>query len=345
MQRKIKKSFVKIFGVILSLMMIVAMMPNVSAAIPVDNTLIINDGSVGNENELHKFYFSGDWTFGNNGACYNGDEHYIFERQINDTTYISIAFEGTGIELYASLKDKHGMLDVYLDDTKVGTIDQYRSTIMDQEKMYSIDGLEYGRHIIKLVPTGQKNELSKSADVQIDYAKVLGYVDSGEIEASKYTEVEDSHTTSSNELFKIQYIGNWIGETGYSQFHNGDDHYSDDGGSFKMDFIGEGIEIWASTAHNHGNYDVYIDGQLVGEALANTESRKEQQKIFEKLDLVNGKHTIEVKLQEASSGKSIQVDYLKVYHDELNPLDINLLDTDITLETGESAKIEYELYP
>lgn len=51
-------------------MMIVAMMPNVSAAIPVDNTLIINDGSVGNENELHKFYFSGDWTFGNNGACY-----------------------------------------------------------------------------------------------------------------------------------------------------------------------------------------------------------------------------------------------------------------------------------
>ncbi len=134
MQRKIKKSFVKIFGVILSLMMIVAMMPNVSAAIPVDNTLIINDGSVGNENELHKFYFSGDWTFGNNGACYNGDEHYIFERQINDTTYISIAFEGTGIELYASLKDKHGMLDVYLDDTKVGTIDQYRSTIMDQEK-------------------------------------------------------------------------------------------------------------------------------------------------------------------------------------------------------------------
>lgn len=38
-------------------MMIVAMMPNVSAAIPVDNTLIINDGSVGNENELHKFYF------------------------------------------------------------------------------------------------------------------------------------------------------------------------------------------------------------------------------------------------------------------------------------------------
>ena len=345
MQRKIKKNFAKIFGVILSLMMIVAMMPNVSAAIPVDNTLIINDGSVGNENELHKFYFSGDWTFGNNGACYNGDEHYIFERQINDTTYISIAFEGTGIELYASLKDKHGMLDVYLDDIKVGTIDQYRSTIMDQEKMYSIDGLEYGRHIIKLVPTGQKNELSKSADVQIDYAKVLGYVDSGEIEAPKYTEVEDSHTTSSNELFKIQYIGNWIGETGYSQFHNGDDHYSDDGGSFKMDFIGEGIEIWASTAQNHGNYDVYIDGQLVGEALANTESRKEQQKIFEKLDLVNGKHTIEVKLQEASSGKSIQVDYLKVYHDELNPLDINLLDTDISLETGESAKIEYELYP
>lgn len=211
--------------------------------------------------------------------------------------------------------------------------------------MYSIDGLEYGRHIIKLVPTGQKNELSKSADVQIDYAKVLGYVDSGEIEVPKYTEVEDSHTTSSNELFKIQYIGNWIGETGYSQFHNSDDHYSDDGGSFKMDFIGEGIEIWASTAYNHGNYDVYIDGQLVGEALANTDSRKEQQKIFEKLDLVNGKHTIEVKLQEASSGKSIQVDYLKVYHDELNPLDINLLDTDITLETGESAKIEYELYP
>lgn len=63
------------------------------------------------------------------------------------------------------------------------------------------------------------------------------------------------------------------------------------------------------------------------------------------MDLVNGKHTIEVKLQEASSGKSIQVDYLKVYHDELNPLDINLLDTDISLETGESAKIEYELYP
>ena len=117
MQRKIKKNFAKIFGVILSLMMIVAMMPNVSAAIPVDNTLIINDGSVGNENELHKFYFSGDWTFGNNGACYNGDEHYIFERQINDTTYISIAFEGTGIELYASLKE----IVVFVSSTMLST--------------------------------------------------------------------------------------------------------------------------------------------------------------------------------------------------------------------------------
>ena len=100
-------------------MMIVAMMPNVSAAIPVDNTLIINDGSVGNENELHKFYFSGDWTFGNNGACYNGDEHYIFERQINDTTYISIAFEGTGIELYGNKDTMMGIYDITVDDGEV----------------------------------------------------------------------------------------------------------------------------------------------------------------------------------------------------------------------------------
>src|SRR5699024_9778031 len=52
-------------------------------------------------------------------------------------------------------------------------VDAYNPSTLYQQLLFSVTGLEYGQHTIKVSATRNKNENSTSSDIEIDYAKIL----------------------------------------------------------------------------------------------------------------------------------------------------------------------------
>lgn len=162
-----------------------------------------------------------------------------------------------------------------------------------------------------------------------------------------YSIVEDMNSTTTNELFKIQYLtGDWAGGTSHPDlFHDGYEHYANGDASYSMKFIGTGVEIWASKNKAHGIYTVTIDGEDAGTADGSTTgSTLHQQKIYEKTDLADGEHTITVSFS-GQSGKAIQLDYLKVYHNPITPSAIEFDQKNILLSPGASHSMKASFVP
>lgn len=161
-----------------------------------------------------------------------------------------------------------------------------------------------------------------------------------------YSIVEDMDMTSSGELFKVQYEGEWSGGTSYypELFHDGYEHYAHTGDYYEMRFIGTKVEIWASVAEGHGSYTVTIDGEEAGQANATAETRLDQQLIYTSDELEHGEHTIKVELV-GQEGKAIQLDYLKVYHEELAPTAITLDRSEVTMTPGSTTTLIASVEP
>lgn len=160
------------------------------------------------------------------------------------------------------------------------------------------------------------------------------------------TTIQDSETTSEGELFKIQYSDGWYAESGYTDlFSGGDDHYSPiPGAYYEVNFIGHKVEVIASLNQQHGVYDVYIDGELAGEADSTTTgSTRHQQVIFTADNLEEGEHNIRVELK--SGYPNIQVDCVRVYHEELKPTGIDIEDWSVRLEIGAGTQLKANVYP
>ena len=159
--------------------------------------------------------------------------------------------------------------------------------------------------------------------------------------------VEDMTSTTTDELFKINYVsGDWVSGTHHPDlFHDGYEHYSNGDASYTMRFIGTGVEIWASRNKAHGLYTVTIDGEDAGTADGSTTGATvHQQKIYEKTGLSNGEHVITVSFS-GQSGKAIQLDYLKVYHDDIAPSAIHLDQKSVLLSCGDSTTLRASFDP
>jgi hypothetical protein len=65
----------------------------------------------------------------------------------------------------------YGMADIYIDDVKVATVDQYRANLATQgwrEVVWESGALSPGTHTIKIVPTGTANPSSTATNIVID---------------------------------------------------------------------------------------------------------------------------------------------------------------------------------
>ncbi len=157
--------------------------------------------------------------------------------------------------------------------------------------------------------------------------------------------IEDSVTTSTNEFFKIQFSDGWYGESGYANlFSGGDDHYSPAADAwYEVKFIGHQVEIIASLNPNHGVYNVYIDGEKVGEADSTTTGAvTHQQVIFTSEVLEEGEHTLKV---DKKSGANIQVDCVRIHHEAIAPEKIAFTEESIRLEMGSQKQAEVTITP
>ena len=92
----------------------------------------------------------------------------------------------------------------------------------------------------------------------------------------------------------IHYSGEWKDKFSVAYEQNTLRWTSQAGASVTFTFHGTGIEWFGNTGTSHGISRVYIDGNFIKTANAWRNSRREQQRIFSKLDLRYGKHTIKL---------------------------------------------------
>ena len=113
-----------------------------------------------------------------------------------------------------------------------------------------------------------------------------------------------------------------------------------------MTFTGTGVEIWASKNTAHANFDVFIDDVNVGsgEAKLASGSAVHQQKLFEITDLENTEHTLKV-VKQSGDTAALQVDKIRVYHEELAPEAVALDKTEVILIPGGSSQLTVTAVP
>lgn len=107
-----------------------------------------------------------DWEANNNNSYYMGTGTSVTtpeddEYSSSEPAYAEFTFTGTGIQWIGESNYHCGIAEVYLDGTKVSTVDSFIAPENSTQFInFSREGLPYGEHTIKVVATGQKNPAS-----------------------------------------------------------------------------------------------------------------------------------------------------------------------------------------
>ncbi|MEU6285831.1 beta galactosidase jelly roll domain-containing protein, partial [Streptomyces sp. NPDC047028] len=113
--------------------------------------------------------YSGGWSHA--GAEQDWTEgDYKRTETFSDTAgdSLTVPFTGTGVKWISNYDGNHGTADVYLDGTKVKTVDTYGSPRKKQVLAYRASGLKKGPHTLKIVVTGEKNSAATGTFVPVD---------------------------------------------------------------------------------------------------------------------------------------------------------------------------------
>lgn len=347
-----KKAAKCMLAALLSVCTVLSAAPAMQAVHAADEAVIIDDS---------EFEYS-EGADANHGGweSYGSGDAAVTEHWSNTAGATArITFSGTKLELYGKKDPSHAMFSVSMDGGEAVECDSYAAVKDTEALLYDSGDLEKGEHTAVITVLGKRNPGSTGSGsvygVQFVYAKVYGAEGTEtpeEPEFPGYTDVDDSVTTTSGEQFKIQYepSSRWHAESGYPNlFFDGTDHYSDknaDTDYYTMTFTGTGIEIWASKNTAHANFDVFIDDVNVGsgEAKLASGSAVHQQKLFEKKDLENGTHTLKV-VKQSGDMAALQVDKIRVYHEEHAPESIVLNNTEILLIPGGTVQLTAACMP
>ena len=78
------------------------------------------------------------------------------------------SFEGTGITFVASQEFNRGIAEIFVDDVSQGEIDLYSADAQRQQEVFSIDGLEDGKHTFRMEVTGKQNPSAAGCYIDVD---------------------------------------------------------------------------------------------------------------------------------------------------------------------------------
>ena len=262
--------------------------------INIDFIIVKNDqvlAQSGNQNVT----YGGSWS--NFNASNNSGGNANYSNGAN--AWVSTSFTGSSLKIVGFKAQYYGIANVFIDGTIVGTIDFYSGSTQYKQSLFEMGGLTNDVHTVKIVSTGNKNTLAKSAYINFDYILVGNGL-------GKYEE------NCSN----VSYTGSWVTFKN-SELSQGTAKYTDDPGAYySMNFWGSSVTIGSYTASYYGLADVYIDDFKVDTIDYYSPNTVYQQRLFQKSGLSNSLHTIKVvrtgtKNSNASS-TSISLDFIEV---------------------------------
>lgn len=113
--------------------------------------------------------YAGAWESVGASAGYTGGDYQqteSFSSTAGDS--VTVPFSGTSVRWISGLDSNHGIADVYLDGTKVATVDTYGPSKSSQTVAYTASGLAAGEHVLRIVATGTSNAAANGTFVVVD---------------------------------------------------------------------------------------------------------------------------------------------------------------------------------
>ncbi|HEU5156740.1 MAG TPA: beta-galactosidase [Streptosporangiaceae bacterium] len=124
-------------------------------------------------------YAGAGWSHVANESFTSGDYKNTesFSDQAGDS--VTVTFTGTAVRWISSYDANHGIADVFLDGTKVATVDGYGASKQFQQVFYAASGLADGPHTLRIVATGTANPAASGTFVVVDAIDVPAGAGSG----------------------------------------------------------------------------------------------------------------------------------------------------------------------
>ncbi|MEU6285424.1 beta galactosidase jelly roll domain-containing protein, partial [Streptomyces sp. NPDC047028] len=115
-------------------------------------------------------HYSGSWSHVADQSYTSGDYRHTesFSNKAGDS--VTVPFDGTAVRWIGSKTNNHGYADVYIDGTKVSTVDDSGSE--NQAVIFQKTGLTAGSHELKIVVSGRHSTGSTDDFVSVDAVDV-----------------------------------------------------------------------------------------------------------------------------------------------------------------------------
>ena len=122
---------------------------------------IVGAGTI--ENTSSDIAYSGTWTTASSGSDSGGPISTLA-----GTGYAEVTFRETSVKWVARTANFMGIANVYLDGTKVTTVDLYSAANGFKKTVYTSPTLSYGTHTLRVERTGTKSDASSGRNIDVD---------------------------------------------------------------------------------------------------------------------------------------------------------------------------------
>lgn len=231
--------------------------------------------------------YTGKWGKIVNNPAYEG----TITRSNKKGDSIEYTFEGEVIRVFIGNGAGAGIMEVYLDNELVDTIDCYNNVTVARVLVFESDKLAAGSHTIKIVHTGEKNALADNSNINFDAFEVISTIPSGEIE---YTETKIMCDDASGVL---NYVGTWNVINAGTE--NATKRSNKAGNEVTLTFTGTSIAAYVGGGNGAGMLDVYLDGDLVVDhfdAYLDGSLGAQKLQAYINNDLTNEEHTLTIRV-------------------------------------------------
>jgi hypothetical protein len=237
--------------------------------------------------------YSGTWADFAKTAAYGGS----YKRSSTAGASVTIVFDGVQFDWIAMKGTTTGIGDVYLDGTRVATINLANSVAVYQQNVWSSGTLPSGLHTVKIVRSASS---ASGKYLTIDAIDIAGTLIQG-------VEQGDS---------RLAYKGSWLSYSN-AAYTGGNVEYSGSAGaSVTIDFSGTYLAWVGAKSSNYGIAKVTLDETTTFEVDCYNPAALYQQTLWESGTLTSGAHTLKIEVtankNAASAGTYLSVDAFRV---------------------------------
>jgi len=268
------------------------------------------------DNMDSRITYSGSWGSGTQAGYFDNTAHWTNLAN----AYLQFTFTGVGVRWIGCRNADHGKADVFIDGVYQTTVDTYNSTQQLQQTLYTIQGLFYGQHTLKIAWINSKNSSSSGYYIDADAIDIDSVASNGNILTS-VTTIDDMSSS-------ITYSGNWSNGT-QSGYYNNTAHWTNlANANLQCTFTGAGVRWIGSRNSDHGKAQVFIDNVYQTTIDTYNSALQLQQVLYEYQGSSSLQHTLKIvwidSTNPGSSGYFIDVDAITI---------ISIINSKITTST------------